>query len=104
MDEEAGPSEALADEVGARVVCPHPENEEDDPAALGAEAREWRGRRQARAGRPETDDEPEERDVDRSEDRREPRRQTLSRIRAGECPDRSQDGADGDEDHPAALQ
>ena len=46
VGQELVPADLAPDEVGARVVAPHAEHEEQDPAALGAEAR------QRRAGRP----------------------------------------------------
>src|SRR5580765_298661 len=104
VDEEARLSEALADEVGARVVGPHPENEKDDPASLGAEAGQWCGRRQSRSRRPKPDHETEQRHVDRAEDRREPGRQALARIGQGEGADGGQDGPDRDQDDAAALE
>jgi hypothetical protein len=104
VGQELRPPEPLADEVRPGVIGPHPEHEQQDPAALAAEERERRAR--GRLGRrvAEAHDEPEQRGVDRAEHRREPCRQALARIQLRECPNRGEDRADGDEDQAAPVE
>ena len=71
------------DEVGARVVAPDAEDEQQDPAALGAEGGQRRARRGSRGrSTPTWSTNADQADVDRAEDRREPGDQPVARIAA----------------------
>ena len=98
------PAEVLADEVGAGVVRPDREDEQQDPATLGAERAQRRAGRHVRGGLAEPDDERQQRDVQRAEDRRHPGLQPLARIGLGERRDGDQHDPDADQQEAAALE
>ena len=74
------PAEVLADEIGARVVGPDREHQQQDPAALAAERVERRVGRHDRRRLAEADDERQQRDVERAEDGRHPGLQAVLRV------------------------
>ena len=104
MGDEPGPADVLADEIRAGVERPDGEDEEQDPAAFGADRAQRRAGRDRRCDHPETDDECQQRDVQRPEDGRHPGLQPVGRIGLGERRDRGQHHPDGDEQEPAALE
>src|SRR4051794_33394861 len=95
VGQEFGPPEVLADEVGARVVRPHGEDEQQDPASFGAERVQWRIARHRRGRLSEADDERQQRDVERTEHGRHPGLETLAWLLDRERRDRDQDRPDG---------
>ena len=96
--------ELLADQVGARVVRPDREDQEEHPGTLFAEAREGRSDRDHRRGESQADDERQQRDVEGPEDRGHPRGETVVRVEAPERGDRDQHDADRAEQQAAALE
>ncbi|HYE78295.1 MAG TPA: penicillin acylase family protein, partial [bacterium] len=95
--EEPCPPELAADEVGAGVVRPDGEHQQDDPPPLGAEPRERRRRRHGGRDVTQADDEGEQRRVERPEHGRHPGGDTITRVRQDERADRDEDRPDRDE-------
>ncbi len=91
-----------ADEVGARVVAPDPEHEQEHPAALGTEPRQRRGVRDRRCGGRHLEHERDQAHVQRAEHRREPRDQPVTGIRPEQGADPGQHDPDRDQ-HEALV-
>src|SRR3954451_21216368 len=103
MAQERRPTEAPPDQERAGIERPDTEQQHEDPAAFGAEDAKRRGRGNIRTDVAESDDEREERDVERSEDRCHPRLETVAWVSLGEGRDRDEDDSDCPEKETAAL-
>jgi hypothetical protein len=86
VNKEAGAADLAADEVGARVVGPDAEDEEEDPRPLRAERGERRIAREGRSEVAEADDEGELGGIDGAEERADPRPEPLGRLPAENAP------------------